>query len=117
MFPVVLLAPAACQEEHLIGMLPRKEAADRVENRLILSDIGAEDAPQSLIDQERFTDSIPVESDSPGRRGRRLSAMDDELDNIDPPNCPNCLTRCVGAGTPSHPFWACLSCRTAIMIR
>ncbi|WP_255573572.1 hypothetical protein [Cryobacterium sp. TMT1-21] len=41
--------------------------------------------------------------------------MDDDLDTIDPPHCPNCLATCVAGGTTKHPYWVCPSCRTAVL--
>ncbi len=44
-----------------------------------------------------------------------IPGTDDGSDPIEPPICPNCPDTCIIAGTMTHPFWVCPSCRTAII--
>jgi len=51
------------------------------------------------------------QSDPAAKRSRAYRAvMDDELDA---PNCSECLTRLEVAGTETHPHWWCPSCKVA----
>ena len=35
------------------------------------------------------------------------------MDDLDTPNCPQCLTPLVIAGTEKHPYWFCPVCKVA----
>lgn len=35
------------------------------------------------------------------------------MDDIESPNCPQCLTRLEIAGTEEHPYWFCPVCKVA----
>jgi tRNA(Ile2) C34 agmatinyltransferase TiaS len=35
------------------------------------------------------------------------------MDELDQPRCPECLTTLEVAGTVTHPYWICPSCKVA----